>query len=163
MTRRETLTLLPAAALLLATSCQSSGNAATRAPDFSLPDAQGGTIQLSDYRGKVVLVDFWTTYCGACKIEIPWFTEFQNSYRDRGFTVLGVSLDEEGWKVLRPFIEEKDINYPVVLGGDEVADRYGVQALPTTFLIDRDGRITVTHTGLVDKSKFEKEIEALLD
>lgn len=162
ITRREILTLLTGASALFHISCQISGNAAAAASDFSLPDAQGKDIRLSDYRGKVVLLDFWTTYCGACNIEIPWFIEFQNTYKDRGFTVLGVSLDEQGWKVLRPFLEEKKVNYPVVLGGGEIADRYGIQALPTTFLIDRQGKITASHVGLIDKSQFEADIEALL-
>lgn len=162
MTRRKIMTFLSGAGALLAASCQTSSKAAASASDFSLPDAHDTAIRLSDYRGKVVLLDFWTTYCGACNIEIPWFIEFQNTYKDRGFTVLGVSLDEEGWKVLRPFLEDKKVNYPVVLGGDEIADPYGIQALPTTFLIDRHGLIAASHVGLIDKAQFEAEIEALL-
>ena len=162
ITRREILTLLTGASALFDTSCLISGNAAAVAVDFALPDAHGAVIRLSDYRGKVVLLDFWTTYCGACNIEIPWFIEFQITFKPRGFTVLGVSLDEQGWKVLHPFLEEKKVNYPVVLGDDEIADRYGIQAMPTTFLIDRQGMITASHVGLIDRSQFEAEIEALL-
>jgi cytochrome c biogenesis protein CcmG/thiol:disulfide interchange protein DsbE len=80
----------------------------------------------------------------------------------RSRTVLGVSLDDEGWRVLQPFLEKKKVNYPVVLGDNEVADRYSIQALPTTFLIDRHGKITASHVGLIDKAQFEAEIEALL-
>jgi cytochrome c biogenesis protein CcmG/thiol:disulfide interchange protein DsbE len=162
MTRRKIMTLLSGAGALFTASCQTSGDAAVGASNFSLPDAHGAAIRLSDYRGKVVLLDFWTTYCGACNIEIPWFIEFQSAYKDRGFTVLGVSLDEEGWKVLQRFLEKKKVNYPVVLGDNEVADRYSIQALPTTFLIDRHGKITASHVGLIDRTQFEAEIEALL-
>ena len=77
------------------------------APDFALKDANGATVQLSDYKGKVVLLDFWATWCGPCKIEIPWFIEFEQKYKDKGFAVLGVSMDEDGWSAVKPFMEEQ--------------------------------------------------------
>jgi cytochrome c biogenesis protein CcmG/thiol:disulfide interchange protein DsbE len=133
------------------------------APDFELKDANGKIVHLSDFRGKVVLLDFWATWCGPCGIEIPWFTDFQRKYKDRGFDVLGVSMDDGGWKDVKPFVAEKKINYPVLLGDDRTSDLYGgVEALPTTFVIDREGRVASVHVGLVDKKEFDDAIQKLL-
>jgi len=133
------------------------------APDFTLKDADGRAVKLSDYRGKVVLLNFWATWCGPCKVEIPWFIEFENQYKDQGFAVLGVALDEEGWDVVRPYIAEKKVNYRVLLGDDATAQMYGgVESLPTTFLLDRNGRIASVHVGLVSKSNYQNEIIQLL-
>ena len=133
------------------------------AANFSLPDSTGAKIALADYKGKVVLLNFWATWCGPCKIEIPWFIEFNKAYKDRGLAVLGVSLDDDGWKSVKPYLADKKIDYPVVVGNDEVAKSYGgVDALPTTFIIDRDGRIAFVHMGLVGKDTYEKEIRSLL-
>ena len=134
------------------------------APDFTLKDASGKTLKLSEYRGKVVLLNFWATWCGPCKIEIPWFIDFQQQYKDRDFAVLGVSLDDDGWKSVKPYVEEKKINYRVVIGTEELSALYGgVDSLPTTFMIDRSGRIASTHLGLVSKSEYLTEIQDLLD
>ena len=134
------------------------------APDFALRDLNGSTAKLSDYRGKVVLLNFWATWCGPCKVEIPWFIEFEQTYRDRGFAVLGVAMDDEGWEVVKPYIESRKINYRVMLGNDRVAQQYGgVDSLPTTFLIDREGRIAATHIGLVSRRSYEDDIRQLLD
>lgn len=134
------------------------------APDIELKDASGKVVKLSDFRGKVVLLDFWATWCGPCAIEIPWFVDFQRKYKDRGFEVLGISMDDDGWKAITPFVAEKKINYRVVLGDDKTGDLYGgVEALPTTFVIDRDGRIASVHVGLTGKKDFEDAIEKLLD
>ena len=109
------------------------------APDFSLKDADGKMVHLSDYKGKVVLLDFWATWCGPCKIEIPWFMDMQRKNKDQGFEVLGVSMDDEGWEIVKPFLGDLGVNYRVVIGNDATAQLYGgVDALPTTFLIDRD-------------------------
>jgi len=134
------------------------------AADFSLKDVNGKTVRLSDYRGKVVLLDFWATWCGPCKIEIPWFIEFERKYKDRGFSVIGVSMDDEGWEAVKPFLARMRVNYRVVIGDDETGQAYGgVDALPTTFLIDRDGRIAATHVGLAGRRDFEDGILQLLE
>ncbi len=134
------------------------------APDFALKDATGKTVKLSDYRGDVVLLNFWATWCGPCQIEIPWFIDFQKNYKDRKFAVLGVSMDDDGWKSVKPYIEQKKINYPIVVGTEETSQLYGgIDSLPTTFIIDRAGRIAAVHTGLVSKSVYQDEINKLLD
>jgi peroxiredoxin len=133
------------------------------APEFTLKDADGKVVHLSDYRGKVVLLDFWATWCGPCKIEIPWFMDMQRKNKDKGFEVLGVSMDDEGWEVVKPFLADLQVNYRVVIGNDTTAQLYGgVDALPTTFLIDRGGKIAAVHVGLASKKDFEDGIEQLL-
>ena len=133
------------------------------APEFSLKDVDGRNVNLSDYKGKVVLLNFWATWCGPCKIEIPWFVDFEQKYKDRGFAVLGVAMDEEGWNVVKPYLSQSKINYRVVMGNDSIATLYGgVDSLPTTFILDKDGKIASTHIGLVSKSDYENEIDQLL-
>lgn len=124
----------------------------------------GKPAHLSDFRGKVVVLNFWATWCAPCQEEIPWFISFEQQYKDRDFVVLGVSLDDDGWKVVKPYIEQKKMNYPVLLGGDTVSVLYGgIESLPTTFVIDREGRIASTHVGLVSKNTYGKEILSLLE
>jgi len=133
------------------------------APEFALKDADGKMVHLADYRGKVVLLDFFATWCGPCKIEIPWFTEFERKNKDRGFAVLGVAMDDEGWEVVKPFVAELGVSYRVVIGNDSTAQLYGgVDALPTTFLIDQAGKIAAVHVGLASKKDFEDGIQQLL-
>ncbi|MGE5646358.1 MAG: TlpA disulfide reductase family protein [Acidobacteriota bacterium] len=134
------------------------------APDFSLKDENGRTVQLSDYRGKVVLLNFWATWCGPCKIEIPWFIEFERKHKDQGFAVVGISMDEDGWQAVKPFIADAGINYRILMGDDSIASLYGgVDSLPTTFLIDRDGKIAGVHLGLVSKSTYENDLRQLFE
>ncbi len=134
-----------------------------QAPDFALKDADGKVVHISDYRGKVVLLDFWATWCGPCKIEIPWFMEMQRKNKEKGFEVLGVAMDDEGWEAVKPFLADLRVNYRVVMGNDATAQMYGgVDALPTTFLIDRSGRIAAVHVGLSSKKDFEDGVQQLL-
>ncbi len=134
-----------------------------RAPDFTLRDASARRVSLSDYQGKVVVLNFWATWCGPCKAEIPWFEDFQKTYASRGFTVLGVSMDEDGWKVINPFAASEKINYPILLGDSKVSMLYGgIDALPTTLVLDRQGKVAYVHAGLIEKTEYEKEIRQLL-
>ncbi|HZP23513.1 MAG TPA: TlpA disulfide reductase family protein [Terriglobales bacterium] len=132
------------------------------APDFALQQADGSTLKLSDQRGKVVLLDFWATWCHGCKTEIPWYMDFQDKYKQAGLSAIGVSMDD-GWTVVKPFLAEHKLNYPVVLGNDEVTKLYQISNMPVTLLIDRDGKIADWHVGMVDKAAFESEIRTLLD
>ncbi len=141
------------------------------APNFILTDAKGDAINLSTYKGKVVLLDFWATWCGGCKTEIPWYMEFDAKYKDRGLAVIGVSMDDDGWKSVRPFLAlEKDpetgghtaMKYPVVIGSESLGKQYGLTNMPMTLLIDREGRIAVSRTGMVDKDDWESKIRVLL-
>ena len=133
------------------------------APNFTLKDANGNLVNLADYRGKVVLVNFWATWCGPCEAEIPWFVEFEQKYKDRGFAVVGISMDDDGWKAVRPYIASHKINYRVVIGSEVVSQQFGdIDSLPTSFVLDRQGRIATNHVGLVDKRDYQNEILALL-
>ena len=133
------------------------------APDFVCQDASGQTAKLADYHSKVVLLDFWATWCTGCKKEIPWFSEFQKTYGPRGFAVVGVSMDEGGSAVLKPFLAEHLVPYRMLLGDDATSKRYGIDNLPDTFLIDRQGRIAAAYKAvLVDKVEVEAHIKALL-
>ena len=134
------------------------------APDFALKDADGKVVKLSDFKGKVVLLDFWATWCGPCKIEIPWFIEFQQKYGKQGLQVVGVSIDDTVDK-LKPYVSQMKMNYMVLQGLDQDAlqDAYGPMfGIPVTVLISRDGKMCNKHVGLSSKEAFEKEIKSLL-
>jgi peroxiredoxin len=172
----RSLAMVAAAGALLVWSCSCSSSAAnsraqqkqsnTRkpAPDFTLTDANGQSVKLSDYRGKVVLLNFWATWCGPCQIEIPWFIEFEQQFKSKGLEVVGVSMDEDGWKAIKPYITAHKVNYRVLLGDETVSQLYGgLDALPTTFIIDRDGKVAFTpHIGLAGKDEYLSEIQSLL-
>ena len=135
----------------------------TLAPDFTLPRFDGRQqLSLSSYRGKVVLLDFWATWCVPCREETPHFVELQQKYGERGLQIVGVSMDDSPDPV-RPFYQQFHINYPVVMGTAKTGEDYGgVLGLPIAFLIDRDGRIVSKHIGATDPAAFEKEITQLL-
>jgi peroxiredoxin len=133
------------------------------APDFTLTDSTGAPVKLAEQKGNVVLLNFWATWCGPCKVEIPWFISFQQQYKDQKFEVLGVAFDDDGWNMVKPFITEHKINYRIMIGNDDLEKAYGgVESLPMTFLIGRDGRIASQHKGLVSKSTYQEEIVRLL-
>ncbi len=133
------------------------------APEFALQDSSGNPVRLKDYRGKVVLLDFWATWCHGCKQEIPWFSAFEKAYQAKGFAVIGVSMDEGGWAVLKPFLAENHVPYRMLLGDEATFKRYGIESLPDTFLIDRQGKIAAAYKAvLVDKDDVEANIKAVL-
>jgi thiol-disulfide isomerase/thioredoxin len=132
--------------------------------NFTLKDMNDRTVRLSDYKGKVVLLDFWATWCGPCKIEIPWFIEFQNKYGKAGLQVVGISVDDTLAK-LKPYVADMKMQYVVLqgLGKDDLMDTYkATLALPTTVLISRDGKICQRHVGMTSKEVFEEGIKSLL-
>lgn len=142
------------------------------APDFTLQDLDGKDVSLSQYKGKAVLINFWATWCDPCRIEIPWLIEMQQKYGDKGFTVLGVAMDEEGKSEVAPFVakERFDVNgqklpmsYPVLLGNDAMADKFGgLLGYPTSILISRDGKLIKRITGLISYEEISKAIESQL-
>ncbi|MGE5321452.1 MAG: TlpA disulfide reductase family protein [Actinomycetota bacterium] len=132
------------------------------APDFDLKvlDGNGKTMKLSSLRGKAVVVDFWATYCGPCKIEMPWFVELQKKYGPEGLQIVGVAEDDAGEKTISEFTHKMGINYPILLGTEKVADLYGgLDGLPTTFFLDRSGRIIDRQLGLVSESVIVDNIK----
>lgn len=131
--------------------------------NFTLKDAEGRPVTLSDLRGKVVLLNFWATWCEGCKTEIPWLVEFQQKYRNKGLAVVGVSEDADGWKSVKPYLNKAGLNYTVVLDADgSIAKRYALFGMPVTYLIDRDGKVSAASVGIVNKNECEAEIVRLL-
>jgi len=133
------------------------------APDFELKTLDGKPIKLSSLRGKAVIVDFWATWCGPCKIEMPWLVDLQKKYQDQGLVVLGVAMDDSSNADIAKFAKEMNLNYPVLKGTDPVGDAYGgVDGLPITFYVGRDGKIIDKSLGLVSKSEIEENIQKAL-
>jgi len=134
------------------------------APDFSLESLDGKSLKLSDFRGKAVLLNFWATWCGPCKIEMPWFVELQNEYGPQGFQIVGVAMDDSSKEDIAKFAKEMGVNYPVLIGKESVGDAYGgVPALPESFFISRDGRILDKFIGLRGRAEVEDAVKATLD
>jgi peroxiredoxin len=134
------------------------------APDFSLESLDGKTMRLSDFRGKAVLLNFWATWCGPCKIEMPWFVDFQKQYGSQGLQIVGVAMDDASKEDIGKFANDMGVNYPILIGKEAVGDQYGgVPALPETFLIARDGKIMDKIIGLRGKAEIEDAIKKALD
>lgn len=135
----------------------------TPAPDFTLIDINGHPLQLSDYKGKVVLLDFWATWCAPCRSEIPKFIAWQKQYGPQGLQVIGLSMDDDS-KPVPAFMQQFGIDYPVAMGDAKLADQYGgVLGLPVTFVIGRDGQIYHKHVGLTDMALLEGEVKQVLE
>jgi thiol-disulfide isomerase/thioredoxin len=150
-----------------------TANSAPRpAPDVTLKDLDGKDLSLSQYKGKVVLVNFWATWCEPCQVEIPWLIEMQQKYAAKGFTVLGIAMDEEGASVVTPWVQKErfdvngsksQMNYPIVIGNDAAADKFGgLLGYPTSVLVSRDGKIIKRITGLISYDEISKSIESQL-
>ena len=134
------------------------------APDFSLVSLDGKTTRLSDFRGKAVLLNFWATWCGPCKIEMPWFVDFQKQYGSQGLQIVGVAMDDASKEDIGKFAKDMGVNYPILIGKEAVGDQYGgVPALPETFIIARDGKIMDKIIGLRGKAEIEDAIKKALN
>jgi peroxiredoxin len=142
------------------------------APAFALATENGKKIQVSDYRGKVLLLNFWATDCGGCVLEIPSFIEMQKAYRDKGFTAVGVSMDisyeglknaDEAWSRVKPFVAKHGVNYPIAMGDDAISRAYALNSFPATYLIDKSGKVAAAYVGVViNKDNVVRNIESLL-
>lgn len=141
-------------------------------PNLKLKSVDGQDVTLADYKGKVVFVNFWATWCDPCRVEIPWLIAMQNKYGPKGFTVVGIAMDEEGKSVVAPFLDKErfdvdgqklPMNYPILLGTDEAADKFGgILGYPSSFLISRDGKIVAKFQGLKSEEELTKAIESQL-
>src|ERR1700761_5196930 len=142
------------------------------APDVTFKDLDGKDVSIAGLKGKVVVLNFWATWCDPCREEIPWMIEFQQKYADKGFTLVGAAMDEEGKPVVQPFVQTTTfdvnghpttMNYPIVIGNDDLAGKFGgLLGLPTTIVIDRDGKIAKKYIGIANRASLEKDIQALL-
>jgi thiol-disulfide isomerase/thioredoxin len=161
---------------LFKASAQENGKSSKKdlqdAPDVTFKDLQGKDVRLADLKGKVVVINFWATWCEPCQIEIPWMIGFQEKYADKGFTLLGVAMDDEGKSVVGPYVEKTQfdvdgkkmvMNYPIVIGSDDLSSKFGgLIGLPTTVVLGRDGKVHKRFLGLVSHDELEKEIKELL-
>jgi peroxiredoxin len=141
------------------------------APAFRLADVSGTDKQVTDYRGKVVLLNFWATACGGSQLEIPWLIELESAHKSDSFTVVGVSMDTsyegsksvaEAWSAVKPFVLDHKMNYPVLMGDAALITSYKLASVPATYLIDKQGRIAATYSGVADKSDVDSNIKKLL-
>jgi thiol-disulfide isomerase/thioredoxin len=132
-------------------------------PDLALRNLAGRDVPLSGFRGNVLLVDFWATWCAPCEESIPGLMKLQNRYGARGFQVLGIALDVGGARVVEPFVQDHGMNYPVLLGDETTTRAFGgIMGVPTSFLFDREGRIVKRFVGVVDHQDYESLIRTLL-
>jgi peroxiredoxin len=134
------------------------------APNWELKDVNDKTIHSADFKGKIIILDFWATWCAPCRVEIPGFIALQKKYSQQGLVVVGASVDEGGASMVKQFMEKLSVNYPVVLADEKMQDQFGgIEVVPTTFVIDREGHIVKKYFSLTDESEFEQEIKPLLN
>ena len=168
---KGTLLIVAATLLMTGSGCKKSQSASTF-QSVQMKSLEDSSVTVGDYHGKVVLVNFWATWCDPCRVEIPWLIEMQNKYGAKGFTVLGIAMDEEGKSVVAPFVakerydvngEKLPMNYPIVVGNEKVAEKFGgLLGYPTSILISRDGKVLKRTTGLIDYDATTKLIEGAL-
>jgi thiol-disulfide isomerase/thioredoxin len=156
------------AAIAIHLGCQSTSQMKSKllgqsAPAWELKDLEGKVVRSADFKGKVVVLNFWATWCPPCRKELPDFVALQKEYGSRGLTFVGVALDEEGASVVKPFAKEAGISYPLVIGDEKVVQAYeNVEMYPTTYVIDRNGNVVSRHIGSLTKAEMEQEIKPLL-
>jgi len=139
------------------------GAIGTEAPAFALPDLEGKTVRNTDLKGKVVILNFWATWCPPCRDEVPDFVRLQSKYRDQGLAIVGLSLDQGGAHDVRPFVDEYHVNYTMLIATQETAESYGgILGIPTSFVLDRDGKIVKRFVGRASAESFEEALRPLL-
>jgi thiol-disulfide isomerase/thioredoxin len=172
MRRRIFLLSVVAILAVAGAGCKKKASANGAAPQVVMKNLEDKDVTLDQYKGRVVLVNFWATWCEPCKIEIPWLIEMQNKYNAKGFTVLGVAMDDEGKGVVAPFVQTKRydvngqqlaMNYPIVIGNDDIANKFGgLLGYPTSVLFDKNGKQVKRITGLISYDEITKMIEGQL-
>ena len=163
MTRRLLLALLLAVILASCGKSDRGQGLTGGAPDFTLPAVDGSMVSMSDYRGKVVLVDFWATWCPPCQEMIPVLSKLNKRYSDKGLVILGVSLDRDGLEVLGSFVHENMIPYKVIMGDTRIGNAFGgVSTIPTLYIVDRDGRLVRKLTGYHSFGQLEEQVKRYL-
>ena len=134
-----------------------------KAPDFALANSKGETVRLSSFEDKVIILNFWATWCGPCRMEIPGFVDLYKKYNEKGLEIIGVSVDQSGWNAVKPFIKNYKINYPILMFNNQVVMDYGgIRGIPTTFIINRKGEIVEKIVGLRPDVYFEQRIKEFL-
>jgi len=134
------------------------------APDFTLRSLEGGNLRLEEYRGQVVLINFWASWCGPCRQEMPILDQLHQRYEDTGFAVLGVNVEGED-RPARKIVDESRVTFPVLIDeGQKVSELYGLEAMPSTYVVDRDGNVRYVHRGYKpgDESKYVEVVKALI-
>ncbi|MBI5464638.1 MAG: TlpA family protein disulfide reductase [Ignavibacteriales bacterium] len=151
-------------AMLISFVVATTAAAQRKAPLFSLKTADGKVVELAKLKGKVVVVNFWATWCGPCRAEIPAFLEVYQQYKEKGLEIVGISVDDDGWGAVKPFVAKYKITYPIVVDNNKVARSFGdLSAIPTTFVIDKQGMIVERHVGSMNKRDFEDLIKPHLN
>jgi len=148
--------------ILFGCSNKGDSSSGSKAADFTLQDMNGKNVRLSDYRGKVVLLEFWATWCPPCRASIPGIERISKAYKDKGLVVLAVSLDEGGWDSVKSFISSNGMTYTVLKGNDEVSASYQVRTIPMLLIVDKEGRISKRYLGFGSEDDLEKDINTVL-
>ena len=154
--------MMLATAVVAAAGLRAEPVAPRPAPDWKLKDVNGNVVSFDQFKGKVVVVDFWATWCGPCRTEIPGYVKLQKKYAKDGLVIVGMSVDTQGPKVVKDFIAQHGVDYQIVMADDDVEEAFGgdqpIEAIPTTFIIDRDGKIRDRKTGAEETAEYEKTI-----
>jgi peroxiredoxin len=162
MSRKYLVTTIIVLAVLFGCTNKTTSSGGNLAADFTLQDMNGKNVRLSDYRGKVVLLEFWATWCPPCRASIPGIEKLFNAYKDKGLVVLAVSLDEGGWDPVKSFISSNGMTYTVLKGNDDVSASYQVRTIPMMLIVDKDGRISKRYLGFGNEEDLEKDIQTVL-
>jgi thiol-disulfide isomerase/thioredoxin len=148
--------------LLLGCTDKAAKSGGATAADFTLQDLSGKNVTLSDMKGKVVLLEFWATWCPPCRASIPGIERLYESYKDKGVVVLAVSMDDGGWDTVQSFVKEYGIKYTVLKGNDDVAVKYQVRSIPMLLVLDKEGKISKRYLGFGSDEDVERDIKSIL-